>query len=121
MKTVLVVDDEPSVRRLVTATLAGGNYVIVEARDGNEALQLARQHRPDMILLDVSMPGVDGIDVCRQIKADSALRNATIVILTAQAHADVRQRATAVGADVFLTKPFSPLQLLGLVEQKMNA
>ena len=120
MKTILIADDEPSVRRLVSATLAGGNYSLIEARDGHEALELAHQHRPDMVLLDVSMPGLDGIEVCQQLKVDSAFRATTIVILTAQAQADVRRRATEVGADVFLTKPFSPLQLLEIVEQRMN-
>jgi CheY-like chemotaxis protein len=120
MKTILIADDEPSVRRLVSATLSGGDYAVVQARDGNEALALAREHTPAMVLLDVAMPGVDGIDVCRQLKADAALRGAKIVMLTAQAQSDVKSRAKAAGADEFLTKPFSPLQLLGMVQRTMN-
>jgi CheY-like chemotaxis protein len=72
-------------------------------------------------VLDVSMPGMDGIEVCRQIKGDPALRATTVVMLTAQSQAETRRRATQAGADAFLTKPFSPLQLLEVVERRMAA
>jgi CheY-like chemotaxis protein len=119
MKTILTVDDERSVRRLVLVTLSG-HYEVVLARDGNEALQLAREYRPDMILLDVHMPGVDGIELCRQLKTSVAGRSPTIVMLTALAQADVRKRAEAAGADEFLTKPFLAEQLLELAERITN-
>ena len=120
-KKVLIVDDEDNVRRLVAVTLGGGDYEVLQARDGVEALAVAQRERPVLVLLDVSMPGLDGIEVCRRIKADPALRGTTVVMLTAQAQADVQRRALAAGSDTFLTKPFSPLQVLELVERKVGA
>jgi len=120
-KKVLIVDDEDNVRRLVAVTLAGGDYEVLQARDGVEALAVAKRERPVLVLLDVSMPGLDGIEVCRRLKADPALSGTTVVMLTAQAQADVQRRASAAGSDTFLTKPFSPLQVLELVERKVSA
>ena len=121
MNKLLIVDDEDNIRRLLAATLTGGDYDVIQARDGTQALELTRRERPDFVVLDVSMPGLDGIEVCRQIKSDSALRNTTVVMLTAQSQAETRRRATQAGADAFLTKPFSPLQLLEVVERRMAA
>ena len=118
MNKLLIVDDEDNIRRLLTATLTGGDYDVLQARDGSQALELTRRERPDFVVLDVSMPGLDGIEVCRQIKSDSALRGTTVVMLTAQSQAETRRRATQAGADAFLTKPFSPLQLLEVVERR---
>lgn len=120
MKKVLIVDDEDATRRLVSVTLAGGDYQVLQARDGPEALDVIRRERPVLVLLDIQMPGVDGIEVCQRVKADPVLRGTTIVMLTAQAQADARKRATAAGADTFLTKPFSPLQLLELVNRRTS-
>ena len=120
MKKLLIVDDEDNIRRLLAVTLAGGDYDVIQARDGTQALELTRRERPDFVVLDVSMPGMDGIEVCRQIKSDPALRKITVVMLTAQSQAETRRRATQAGADAFLTKPFSPLQLLEVVERKMT-
>jgi CheY-like chemotaxis protein len=117
MAKVLIVDDEDATRRLVSVTLSGGDYQVLEAHDGAEALDVIRRERPVMVLLDIQMPGIDGIEVCRQLKADPALRGTLVVMLTAQAQADARRRATAAGADMFLTKPFSPLQVLELVDR----
>lgn len=121
LKKVLIVDDEASLRRLVSATLGGGDYTVLEAHDGEQALAVARRERPNLILLDVQMPGLDGIEVCRQIKSDAELRHALVVMLTAQTQADIHRRATSAGADSFLTKPFSPLQLLDIVERHMGS
>jgi CheY-like chemotaxis protein len=120
-KKVLIVDDEDNVRRLVAVTLDGGDYEVLQAKDGAEALEIAGREHPTLVLLDVSMPGLDGIEVCRRIKADAATRDTTIVMLTAQAQAEVQRRATAAGCDTFLTKPFSPLQVLELVERKVGS
>jgi CheY-like chemotaxis protein len=119
VKKLLIVDDEDNIRRLLSATLAGGQYEVLQARDGKNALALIQRERPDFVLLDVAMPGLDGIEVCRQVKASPALRGTTVVMLTAQAQTEVRRRATEAGADVFLTKPFSPLQILEIVERKV--
>jgi len=119
MKKVLIVDDENNVRRLVAATLSGGDYQILQAKDGIEAMDLIRREHPSVVLLDIQMPGLDGVEVCKQVKADPKLRQTVIVMLTAQAQMDARRRATAAGADTFLTKPFSPLQVLEIVERKV--
>ena len=117
MKKILIVDDEERTRRLVSVTLAGGDYEVVAARDGAEALERIRTERPVLVLLDIQMPGVDGIQVCQQVKADPTLRDTIVIMLTAQAQLDARRRAREAGADTFLTKPFSPVQLLEIVER----
>jgi CheY-like chemotaxis protein len=119
MKKILIVDDEDNVRRLVAATLAGGNYQLLQARNGQEALDVIRREHPMLVLLDLQMPGVDGIEVCRQVKSDPALKQTLVVVLTALVQAETRRRATLAGADTFLTKPFSPLQLLEMIERRV--
>jgi CheY-like chemotaxis protein len=115
---LLVVDDDPFIRKLVVTTLQDvTGFQLTEAADGEEALALALADPPAVVLLDVDMPQLDGIEVCRRLRADPATAAATIVILTA-AHGDgVQEQAEAAGADLFLTKPFSPLQLLRLVDR----
>ena len=113
---VLVCDDEEVVRGLVRASL-GGDYTLCEARDGDEAFELARSTRPDLIVLDVMMPGRSGIEVLRALRAedDVELAATPVVMLTARNRSDVQPEAVAAGADAFLAKPFSPRELLGLV------
>ena len=117
MKKVLIVDDEENTRRLVSVAL-NRDYEVLQARDGIEALDVIRRDRPVLVLLDIQMPGLDGIEVCRQIRSDDELRGTVVVMLTAQAQADAQRRATAAGADTFLTKPFSPMQLLEIVDRR---
>jgi two-component system response regulator ResD len=114
-RTILVADDDDAVRHLVALTLARGALMVVQAGDGAEALALARCLRPDLAVLDVLMPGPDGIAVCRALKADPATAAMPVVIVTAEAGPDARGRALAAGADAYLTKPFSPAALLALV------
>ena len=116
-RTILVVDDDPLIRRLVATTLEDvAGFDIVEAGDGEEALAVAARERPDLVFLDIDMPRLDGIEVCRRLRAAPATAGATIVMLTA-ARGDVAERdAGAAGADLYLTKPFSPLDLLRLAE-----
>lgn len=114
---LLIADDEPAVRALVHATLEGDDYVILEAGDGEEALAVARAEHPALVLLDIMMPRLDGLEVCRRLKADPGTRDIVIVMLTAQAQERDRDRGLAAGADDYFTKPFSPLALLNTVEQ----
>lgn len=116
MTTILIVDDEPPILDLVRFTLEDTEVRVVEASDGVEALALARRLRPDLILLDVHMPRLDGLEACRQIRRDPALARTPIVILTAAGQEADRARGREAGADEYLTKPFSPLALLALVE-----
>ena len=116
MTTILVVDDEPPIVDLVRFTLEDADVRIVEASDGVEALVMARQTIPDLVLLDVHMPGLDGFEVCRQLRREPALVRIPIVMLTAAGQEADRARGRAAGADEYLTNPFSPLALLALVE-----
>ncbi|HYS91924.1 MAG TPA: response regulator [Candidatus Acidoferrales bacterium] len=116
MTTILIVDDEPPILDLVRFTLEDADVRVVEASDGVEALVVARRVRPDLILLDVHMPRLDGLEACRQIRRDPALARTPIVMLTAAGQEADRARGREAGADEYLTKPFSPLALLALVE-----
>jgi len=113
MKKILIVDDHADIRRLIRLTLEFERYDIVEAADGPSALELAASTRPDVVLLDVMMPGdVDGLEVCRRIKADVALGGAKVIMLSARGQARDREAGLQAGADAYLVKPFSPLQLI---------
>jgi two-component system phosphate regulon response regulator PhoB len=119
MMTLLIADDEPAILDLVRFTLEDPQVRIVEASDGATALELAQQARPDVALLDVKMPRLSGLDVCRRLRALPECAHTRVVLLTAAAQAQDRQRGLAAGADHYLTKPFSPLALLTLVRSLM--
>ncbi len=115
---VLVVDDDPFIRKLIATTLEDvAAFDLHEAADGVEALTVADRERPTLVFLDVDMPRLNGIDACRLLREQPTTSDATIVMLTA-AHGDsVERQAEEAGADLFLTKPFSPLDLLRLVDR----
>ena len=118
MPGVLIVDDDPFIRKLIVTTLEDvAGFESFEASDGDNALAIAAEKSPRLVFLDVNMPGVDGIEACRRLRADAATGSATIVMLTAAGGDDVRRQAREAGADLFLTKPFSPLDLLRLVDE----
>jgi CheY-like chemotaxis protein len=118
--TILVCDNEEPLRALIRATLDSGDYRLLEARDGDESLELARRARPDLILLDVMMPGRSGIEVLRELRSDPSFAETRVIMLTARAQAADREAAEAVGADCFLTKPFSPAELVALVDRRVG-
>ena len=112
-KTVLVVDDEERIREL--GQLALGRHPALEplvAGDGPSAIRLCRSVHPDLVFLDVMMPGMDGYDVCRALKQDPATADIKVVVLTAFAQHSTMQQALAAGADDYMTKPFRPAQLV---------
>lgn len=117
MQTMLIADDEPAIRSLVKMTLTSDLYRIIEASDGNEALELIKEHRPELVFLDVSMPGLSGFEVCRQVKADPELETTKVVMLTAKAQEVDLEKGRSVGADDYFTKPFSPVNLLRKVDE----
>jgi two-component system, OmpR family, phosphate regulon response regulator PhoB len=119
MMTLLIADDEPAILDLVRFTLEDPQVRIVEASDGATALELAQQARPDVALLDVKMPRLSGLDVCRRLRELPECAHTRVVLLTAAAQAQDRQRGLAAGADHYLTKPSSPLALLTLVRSLM--
>ncbi len=114
--TVLIVDDEQPIVDLVRFTLEDEQVRVVEATDGFQALEVARTERPDLIFLDILMPRLSGFEVCLRLRQEPGLERTKIVMLTAVAQETDRQRGKAVGADEYLTKPFSPLKLLLLVQ-----
>ena len=117
MRSVLIVDDDPFIRKLVATTLGDvGDYKLVEASDGREAVDLALAEPPEIVFLDIDMPGVDGLEVCRLLRGSAETAGTTIVMLTAAAGPEAERAAEDAGADLFLTKPFSPLELLRLVD-----
>jgi ribonuclease P protein subunit RPR2 len=113
---ILVVDDDQGLRSLLRATFEGADAEIAEAGDvGGAATAIARR-RPDVIVLDIQMPGVDGLTFCRSLKRDPATSGIGIVLLTGSSQDDAERRSREAGADAFLRKPFSPLDLLSVVE-----
>jgi two-component system chemotaxis response regulator CheY len=116
-RTILVVDDDPMIRKLIATTLEDvSGYRLQEAGDGFEAVERAVEVQPEIVFLDIDMPRLNGIETCRRLRSDPATAEATIVMLTGDS-GDVAERgAQSAGADLFLTKPFSPLHLLRLVD-----
>ena len=114
-RTVLLADDDPGLRRLVAATLGSEHFNLLAAVDGDETLSIARQELPSLILLDINMPGRNGLEVCQLLKADPATSHIKIVILTASGKDVDRTRAFEVDADDYFVKPFSPIALLDKV------
>ena len=121
-KRVLVVDDEENVVKLISATLGyDDRYQVAVARDGQEALSIALHERPDLVILDMLMPKLDGSAVCRELKANLATAHTKVIVLTALTQQGDRQKALMAGADEFLTKPFSPTELLLKIEQILDS
>jgi two-component system phosphate regulon response regulator PhoB len=120
MTKVLIADDEEAMRTLVRITLGPGEFELLEADDGATALALAREHRPDLFLLDWAMPVMSGLEVCQRLRADATTRDLRIVMLTARAQAFDRRAAEEAGVDDYITKPFSPLQLLDKVRDALG-
>jgi CheY-like chemotaxis protein len=119
--TILIADDEVFMLRLLDMTFKKGGYQVVSCRDGKEALATAASARPQLIVLDVMMPGLDGLGALRKLKEDPATRDIPVVVLSAKGHALTKVEAELAGAVLFLAKPFSPNQLLGEVQKILAA
>jgi CheY-like chemotaxis protein len=116
--TILIVDDDPMIRKLITTTLEDiAGYRLREAGDGLQALETAVEERPEIVFLDYDMPRLNGVETCRRLRSDPVTADATIVMLTGMSDKPAQDSAVAAGADLFLTKPFSPLRLLRLVDE----
>ena len=121
MKRVLIVEDQADIRKLIRMTLEFEPYEIHEAGNGTEGLRLAVDVQPDLILLDVMMPGeLDGLQVCQQIKSDPRTAEIRVVLLTARGQTQDRDAGQEAGADEYLIKPFSPLQLIETIERLLE-
>lgn len=113
--TVLVADDEPDVRELVSYRLSRSGYTVIEAKDGEEALRLATEHCPDCAVIDVMMPKIDGYEVTRALRSNEKTRFMPILLLTARAQESDIQTGFDAGADDYLKKPFNPDELVARV------
>jgi two-component system chemotaxis response regulator CheY len=116
--TILIVDDDPLIRKLILTTLQDvAGFDLREAGDGIAAIESATALRPDIVFLDYDMPRLNGVETCRRLRSDPVTADATIIMLTAMSDEPAQERAVSAGADLFLTKPFSPLRLLRLVDE----
>jgi DNA-binding response OmpR family regulator len=116
---ILVVEDHPTMRDAMRLVLEGEGFAIDEASDGDTALEMVRADPPDLVFLDLNIPGVSGTDVLRALKGDPATAAVSVIIVTATGE-EGRERVIRLGADEYFTKPFSPLALLGTVERVLE-
>lgn len=114
---ILVADDEVFMLRLLEMTFQKGGYEVVSCRDGREALAAATTAQPQLIVLDIMMPGLDGLGALRLLKENPVTKNIPVVVLSAKGHALTKVDAVLAGAVLFLAKPFSPNELLGEVQK----
>jgi two-component system alkaline phosphatase synthesis response regulator PhoP len=119
MATILVVDDDLTIRAFVRAALLEANHRVIEAPDGSTALRLADVERPDLILLDIALPQVNGIDVCRRLRQEPATARTPVLLLTGLPDRGAQDVASA-GARGYLAKPFSPNQLISQVDDALG-
>lgn len=116
-KRVLICDDDPVILRLLQVNLEIEGYDVISAHHGEEAVQLALSERPDLVVLDIMMPRMDGYEACQQIKSHDATRDIPIVFLSAKAQQSDIDMGTSFGVTQYLTKPFDPTELLQVVER----
>src|SRR2546422_4638109 len=117
---ILIADDTPANLHILQLRLAANGYEIITATDGEEAIAAARQHQPDLILLDVMMPKLDGIEVCRRLRADPALPFVPIILVTAKADSKDVVAGLEAGGDEYLTKPVDQAALVGRVKSMLR-
>ena len=117
---ILVADDDPDILSIVSMSLETQGYTVHKATNGREAVDLAREHHPDLILMDMMMPVVSGYEAVGELKADAGTRDIVIVGLSAKAMATDMERATDAGIDGYITKPFRIAQVLSVVESYLN-
>ncbi|WP_271010372.1 response regulator transcription factor [Paucibacter sp. B51] len=121
MKKILIVEDQEEIRELIRVTLEFDDYEIDEAADGHEGLSKLSSFKPDLILLDVMMPGgMSGLEVCRRVKADPVLKRIRVILLTARGQEADKQEGLRVGADEYLIKPFSPMELMKVIDKVLR-
>jgi DNA-binding response OmpR family regulator len=120
MPVVLLVDDNAINLQMLHQTLAGQNYKLLSARSGEDALRIAQKALPDLILLDIMMPGIDGYETCTRLKADETTRNAAIIFLTALQDTREKVRGLSLGAVDFITKPFDPDEVVARVSRQLE-
>ena len=116
-KKILVVDDEPDILKIVTFRLKKEGYEVLTAVNGQKALDLVNSQRPDLILLDLRLPVVDGYEVCKRVKTDEGLRQIPVILITASSAGKIAEKTKEFRADDYLIKPFEPEELLDKVKK----
>ncbi|MBP7088807.1 MAG: response regulator [Candidatus Omnitrophica bacterium] len=119
-KKILVVDDEPQLVELLKIRLEANDYEVLVASDGQEGLKMARNKKPDLIILDLMLPKIDGFTVCRMLKFDEKYKNIPIIMFTARAQETDKKLGREVGANEYITKPFDPQVLLKKIEDLLK-
>jgi two-component system, cell cycle response regulator DivK len=115
MSRILVIEDQEDLRGILRDLLTGSGYEVVEAADGNDGVAKAQTVRPDLILMDIQLPGLDGYEATRQIKANQQLASTPIIAVSSFAMKGDEEKARAAGCDHYVTKPYSPIQLLRII------
>lgn len=120
MRKVLIADDESNIRNILDFTLHAEGFDVVAARNGDDAFTLALGEQPDLVILDVMMPGTNGFETCRRLKADRRTARIPVILLTARSSRDDRRTGGEAGADAYVTKPFSPGKLVAAVQELLG-
>jgi len=119
-KRILVIEDQEDNRQIVRDLMTASGYELIEATTGEEGLEAAARERPDLILMDIQLPGIDGYEVTRRIKADPKLRKIPIIAVTSYALSGDDKKAFAAGCDGYVTKPYSPRLLLAKIHEYLS-
>jgi len=117
VKKILIVDDEPNILRSLTYILEKEGYDCKTASNGEEALKQIKEDKPDLILLDIMIPKVDGMEVCRRVKSSPGLKDIYVIILSAKGQKADKEEGLSCGADEYITKPFSPAEMAGRINE----
>ena len=117
---ILLVEDEPSIVELVTLTLKNNGYEVLSVMDGTKVIETARQNKPDLIILDIMIPKLNGFEVCRQIKTDEELKKIPVLILSALVQKGEIEMGIRMGADSYMTKPFQNKDLLNNIQKLLK-
>ncbi len=119
-KKILIADDNENIRDALTYLLEDEGYQLRLAKDGAEAIIITREFRPDVLFLDIMMPEINGYDVCRTIKSDPVLKDTYIIMLTAKGQVAEQEKGRQVGADEYIVKPFSPMEILTKIKKILD-
>jgi two-component system, cell cycle response regulator DivK len=120
-KRILVIEDQPDNRQILRDLLTNADFEVIEAEDGEAGLAAATSHRPDLILMDIQLPGIDGYEATRRLKADALLHAIPVIAVTSYALAGDADKASAAGCAAYISKPYSPRQLLAKVREYLSA
>ena len=120
-KVIMTADDSPSIRQMVSFTLKGDGYEVIEAEDGQDAIDKIAETKVDMLITDLNMPNVDGIELIKKVRIDANHKFIPIIMLTTESQDDMKMKGKAAGATGWIVKPFKPEQLIGVVKKVLGA